>query len=262
MKEYRVVKMHSEELGREVSIYIMLPQSYFKSEKFYPVLYMHDGQNIFDGLGSYHGESWGILEAYEEHPDLPEVVIIGIENGGKARSDELVPFSFYFKDVKEAEYANVSFGGKTNDYLGFIINVVKPYIDKTFRTYKSPKNTGIMGSSFGGVCSTYAALQYTSHFSRFGFLSNAYFVVQKEMETLAKNTDLSDVKRLYMDVGTKEGSSSTERLSYVESNQRIYNILKEKMPRSRIRFDIVEDAKHNEPEWEKRFPDIIRFLFN
>lgn len=262
MKEYRVVRMYSEDLKREVRVFIMLPNTYFKNERFYPVLYMHDGQNLFDPATSYGGVSWGILEAYENNPDLPEVVIVGIENGGEERSNELVPFNFKFSEVGYPEWGDNELGGKTDLYMKFILEDVKPYIDKTYRTFKAPKNTAIMGSSFGGVCSTYAAIKYNDYFSRFGCVSNAYWVIQKEMEEFAETADLSNVKKLYMDVGTAESSTDIDSNNYIKSNQDMFDILSKKIDRSRIHFQTFDGAIHKESAWADRFPDIIKFLFN
>ena len=262
MKEYRVILFDSEELNREVRVYIMLPKNYDKGDKFYPVLYMHDGQNLFDDELAYKNMSWKILDAYENNPDLPELIIVGIENGKEERSNELVPFKFNFTNFEMSEYGTDDVGGKTDDYLKFITNSLKYYIDKNFRTFRSPKNTGLMGSSFGGVCSTYAALKYTKYFSRFGCVSNAYYVIQDELERLALDSDLSQVKKLYMDIGTKESKDEENALKDIESNQRIFDILNDKMDHSKIEFKIIKDAVHNELAWRIRFPDIIKFLFD
>ncbi len=255
MKEYTVFKIYSVELKREIRIFVSLPKSYYKTDKFYPVLYMHDGQNLFDDILTKYGKSWGILETYENHSDLPEIIIVGIESG-ESRSDELVPYKFKFD--KDGEF----FGGKTDDYIAFIINTLKVYIDRTYRTFKSSKNTGIMGSSFGGVCSTYAALKYSKYFTRFGCISNAYFPIQKEMIKLTKQADVSKIKKIYLDVGTKESESKERVTEYLESNQEIFDILKDKLDPEVIKFEIVKDAIHHESAWEKRFPEIIKFLFN
>lgn len=263
MKQYKVIRMFSEELQREVRVFIMLPKSYDNSDRFYPVLYMHDGHNLFDPKQSFSNVSWGILEAYQEIPDLPEVIIVGLECGeGHIRSDELVPFKFNFDKLGFPEYGKDDHGGLTDQYLSFLLEKVKPYIDKNHRTFKSPKNTGIMGSSFGGVCSTYAALKYNDHFGRFGCVSNAYYVIQEEMEELAKNSDLSNIKKLYMDVGTKETSNAIDNQRYLDSNESIYNILKVKLDDSKIKYVVAQNAIHHESAWAKRFPEIIKYLFN
>lgn len=261
MKQYTVLFIPSKQLNRTMKVFIMLPNSYTKSEKHYPVLYMHDGQNLFDEKLSYTGETWGVAEAYENHLDLPEVIIVGIETEDD-RTDLLVPFEFNFKDIGMSEYGTEPVGGMTDKYINFITKELKPHIDKTYRTFKSPKNTAMMGSSFGGVCTTYAALTQATNFSRFACVSNAYYVIQKEMETLAKNASLTKIKKLYLDTGTKETSTDISSEHYVSSNTDMYNILKEKINDSKIRFEIIEGAVHNEQAWRDRFPEIINFLFN
>ena len=256
MKEYRVLKMYSEELQKEKTIYLYLPKSYGVSEKFYPVLYMHDGQNLFDPKTGYMNVSWNIIDSYQENPDLPEVIIVGVDSD-EDRSDELVPYEFTYKNGVKA-------GGKSNLYLSFITSTVKPYIDTNFRTFKSPKNTGIMGSSFGGVNSTYAAFEYGAHFTRFGCISNAYYYggFFNKLKDLAKSSDLHSVKKFYMDVGTNETNDKSTNKLYIDSNKELYEILKEKLDESILRFNIIDGGIHHETDWEKRFPEIIKFMFN
>lgn len=256
MKEYRVLKMYSKELNKEKRIYIYLPRSYETTDKFYPVLYMHDGQNLFDDKTAHMNQSWNIMDAYTNHPDLPELIIVGVESD-EDRSDELVPYEFTYNDGSKA-------GGNADAYLSFIATTLKPYIDRTFRTFKSPKNTGIMGSSFGGVNSTYAAFVYGSYFTRFGCVSNAYYYggFFKELKQLAENSNLNSVKKFYMDVGTKETDNKSINSLYVDSNQDIYDILKDKIDESCLIFKVIEDGIHHETDWEKRFPSIIKYLFN
>jgi predicted alpha/beta superfamily hydrolase len=254
MKEYKVFIMESKELNREVRISVFLPNSYMNDDKFYPVLYMHDGQNLFDNNLASYKKSWGIMEAYETNPTLPELVIVGIDSTD-TRSDELVPFKFY------SEYDKRYSGGKSHNYYDFITKTLKPFIDKRYRTFKSAKNTGLIGSSYGGLSTTYAALKYSKYFSRFGCVSNAYFVVQDELENLIKNTSLLTCKKFYMDVGTKETGDKKEDKLYVKSNKSVYELLSEKIEPSNLKFEIVKDAIHNEAAWEIRFPEIVKFLF-
>ena len=251
--EYSVFKLHSEKLERETRIFVSLPKSYTKTDKFYPVLYMSDGQNLFDDKQASYGKSWGILDTYESYPDLPELIIVGIDSGDN-RNNELTPFAFEHKEEK--------MGGKIDGYLGFIIETLKPLIDKKYRTFKSPKNTGIMGSSFGGVLATYAALKYTDYFTRFGCVSNAYFPFQEQMIKLANESNVSNIKKIYLDVGTKESENKEYSTTYIESNEEMYDVLRGKLDKGTIRFELIKDAIHNESAWEIRFPDIIKFLFN
>ena len=251
MKEFRVLRMDSEELNREVKILIYLPKSYEQNDRFYPVIYMHDGQNLFDDDMAYK-TSWNILDHMEDE-DMPEVIIVGI-NSTSSRSDELLPMSF--------TYEGKEVGGKADQYYKFIISELKPMIDLRFRTFKSAKYTAIMGSSFGGVSSLYAAVRYTNFFSRFGCLSNAHYVLGDAFLDLIKESDLSKVRKLYMDVGTKEASGTViSSEDYVKSNEVLYDIIKEKLPEEDLAFQIVEGAEHDEEAWSKRFKEIVQFLF-
>ena len=256
MKEYHVLKIYSEELQKEKRIFIFLPKSYYISDNFYPVLYMHDGHNLFDDKQATYGKSWGILEAFEKDPTIPEVIIVGIETEGDSRSDELVPYVY--------EFEGNSYGGKADLYLKFITTKLKPYIDRRFRTFKSSKNTGIMGSSYGGLNALYAALVYGSYFTRFGCVSSAYFYggYFNKLKALVDSTNLKSVKKFYMDVGTKETDDLKQNNSYIKSNKEMYELLRNKIEEGNIRFDIIEDGVHNEKDWEKRFPEIIKFMFN
>lgn len=256
MKQYQVVQVYSQQLKKEKNIYIYVPKSYNYSKKRYPVLYMHDGQNLFDDRIAFMNTSWNIVKIYDKNPDLPEVIIIGIESD-EDRSDELVPYEFSFQDGKKA-------GGNADRYLSFITQTLKPYIDLTFRTYKSRNNTGIMGSSFGGVNSTYAAFKYSTYFTRFGCVSNAYYYGElfDALKALAKSSNLDCVNKFYMDVGLVETEDKKINKKYLDSNNEIYEILKEKIPKCHLQFNIVDDGIHHETAWEKRFPEIIKFLFN
>ncbi len=255
MKEYKVFIINSKELKREVRVYVYLPKSYRKTDEYYPVLYMHDGQNLFDNKLAFHGKSWGIMEAYKDNPYLPEIIIVGIDSG-ETRTNELVPFEFIDADDK------LSYGGDSSNYYDFITQTLKPFIDKRYRAFKSAKNTGIMGSSYGGLSSTYAAANYSKFFTRFGCVSNAYFPVQNDLEKLVEMASFLTVKKFYMDVGTKESENVNYCERYIRSNKAIYNIISEKIKPERLRFEIIEDAIHNESAWEIRFPEIIKFLFS
>ncbi len=254
MKEYSILIMYSKELERDVKVYISLPKNYFETDELYPVLYAHDGQVLFKDYDDYNGESWGIMEKYMNDPDLPELIIVGIASG-KTRNNELLPVSV------ERNKSGKFFGGKASEYLDFIVNRLKPIINKKYRVLKSPENTGIIGMSLGGVCTTYAATKYSDHFTRFGCCSTAFPPVRKEMVEIVKKSDFSNVKKMYLDVGTKESESEKGSEAYLETNKEMYGILKEKLDPERIRFEIIEGAQHDEPDWADRFPEVIKYLF-
>lgn len=255
MKNYELFDVKSEELKRNVRVSVYKPKNYDESDLSYPVLYMHDGQNLFDDTKATYGKSWGIVEAFEKDPSLPEIIIVGIDST-ENRSNELVPFVFY------SEYDKRFSGGSSDKYYEFIIHKLKVLIDQKYRTLKEKEFTGICGSSYGGLSSIYAALKYPNTFTRFGCVSNAWFEVQKELENMINNTHEFTCKKLYMDVGTKETTSKKENKKYIASNKAIYELLSKKIDASNLKFEIIKDAIHNEAAWEIRFPEIIKFLFS
>lgn len=255
MKVYQVLIINSKELQREVKVSVFLPKNYDNTEKNYPVLYLHDGQNLFDDDLAKDGKSWGIIEAYENDINLPKIIIIGI-NSVDTRTEELVPFVFKTKINKELH------GGNSDNYYNFITKTLKPVIDNKYRTFLSADKTGIMGSSYGGLSSTYAALRYSKYFTRFGCVSNAYSPVINEIEELILSTTFSTVKKFYMDVGTKETESKKHNNEYITLNMAVFELLSNKMEPHKLRFEIINDAIHNESAWEKRFPDIVKYLFS
>lgn len=256
MREYRVIDVYSDELKKIKKIYLYLPQNYETSDENYPVLYMHDGQNLFDDQTAYHKRSWRILEELEAREDWKNrLIIVGIQSDNQ-RTDELVPYDVTFEGDKNV------YGGKANQYLDFISYTLKPYIDQRFRTLKDPYNTAIMGSSFGGVNSFYAALQYHHIFGRFGCVSNAfhYGFFDKIKKDLSRS-DISSIYKMHLDFGTKESSNGIENQGYIDSNKEIYELVLKQLHDHQVRLVVVEDGKHHERDWQKRFIDIISYLF-
>ncbi|KFZ26062.1 MAG: enterobactin/ferric enterobactin esterase [Candidatus Izimaplasma bacterium HR2] len=255
MNKYKIFKIKSKELRREVVVSVYTPKSYETSDFSYPVLYMHDGQNLFDDNLATYGKSWGIIDTYENDPSLPEIIIVGIDSID-TRTDELVPYKFIEDDDKEPV------GGKAECYYDFITKNLKPIIDKNYRTLKSEKHTGVMGSSYGGLSSTYAAAKYPEFFTRFGCVSNAYYPNQDEIEKLLKNSTFPTCKKFYMDSGTKEIDNEKHSKQYLKSNQSVYDILSGKIEPDKLKYMVIKDAIHNEAAWGIRFPNIIKFLFS
>lgn len=228
------IKMYSTELSRDVDIYIYLPKSY-DGEKSFPVVYMHDGQNLSDPELTTYGDVWQVEDAFNYK--IRELIVVGISSpvGGTDRWDELCP------------YESDKCKGLGKEYLDFVSRVVN-YIDLEFKTFPSPENRLLMGSSLGGLITTYAAAHYTDIYSNFACVSNAYWFDERILDEVPK---IKDVK-FYMDVGTAEGKSG-----YVELNDRAYSLLNNKDSM----YVKVPGAIHNEQEWAVRLPMILRWFF-
>lgn len=257
MREYRVFQLYSDELKKHKRIYVHLPKDYDNSAEYYPVLYMHDGQNLFDDQTAYHKRSWRIIEELERNEQwFNTLIIVGIESDID-RNDELIPYPFRLKEDGPL------YGGRAIHYLDFIVETVKPLIDKRFRTMKDPSNTALMGSSFGGVNSFYAALQYSHVFHRFGCLSNAFhYGFYNPLKELLQRSDLSTVIKLYLDFGTNETTDEEENQAYMTCNKEIYQLIQEKTSKNQSKLVVIDGGKHHERDWQKRFIDVISYIFS
>lgn len=223
-------------------IWIYLPESYETSEKRYPVLYMHDAQNLFDTRTAFSGE-WKVDESLDSLR-TPEVIVVGIEHGNEKRIEELTP------------YPNEKYGGgKADAYLDFLRNTLKPHIDTVYRTLPKAEHTGIMGSSLGGLTSFYAGINYPETFQKIGVFSPSFWYSQ-DIFGLVRNKGLDKGQKFYFMAGTAEDEEMITDLEKMLSLLQ-QNGLEEK----NVQVKIVQDGQHNEVFWSREFPQAIRWLF-
>ncbi|MFI8688280.1 alpha/beta hydrolase [Rossellomorea sp. NPDC077527] len=243
-------------LNRKRTVRVYLPEDYHDAApKSYRVLYMHDGQNLYRDEDAGYGMAWRIGEYIEK--EKMELIVVGIDcNEGLNRLDEYGPWeSRAMSDVFSADRKSI--GGEGKAYIEFIVNELKPMIDRKYRTI--PGETSMAGSSMGGLISTYAACKYPHIFKRVASISSAYWFNQDEIEKYIEDSDLSAVERFYMDIGTKENTESINDLTYIDSSRKVYRLLKDSV--QDCRFEIVEGAEHNEMAWRERVPKIFDYLF-
>lgn len=233
------------DLNRSRKIRMYLPPEYDSSEKHYPVLYMHDAQNLFDDATSYAGE-WKvdeILNGLAKSHQL-NVIVVGIDNGQDKRLTELSGWD-------HPEYG----AAEGKQYLAFITDVIKPYIDSNYRTKADVSNTAIMGSSMGGLMSFYAVFSRPDVFSKAGVFSPSFWYSSQTFE-FAKLNPLPKSARLDFLVGTKEGDE------IVKDMQKMLSIVKQSgHPARNIKSRVVDGAEHNEAFWSAEFADSILWLF-
>ncbi|MDX1762177.1 MAG: alpha/beta hydrolase-fold protein [Christiangramia sp.] len=240
-KNVTSIEFKSKKLDTLKKIWIYLPENYKQSDKKYPVFYMHDAQNLFDRQTSFVGE-WKVDEALDSLKE-PEAIIVGIEHGGNKRIEELTPFP-------HEKYG----GGKADTYLDFIIEELKPKIDSTYRTYSNYKNTGIFGSSLGGLVSFYAALKYPETFGMVGVYSPSFWFNDKIYD-IAEETELNPDTRFYFLAGTAESEEMQPDL------ERMINLLISKgLKTENFQVKFVEGGEHNEAMWSQNFPETYIWL--
>jgi predicted alpha/beta superfamily hydrolase len=243
--------------GRRCWVY--LPPNYFTSNDRYPVLYMHDGQNLFDPATSFAGE-WKVDETCESlisSGQIPPIIVVGIENGGTSRCSEYTPFST----------SNLSCGGGAESFLQAIRDVLIPEVNARYRTETGPEHTYMAGSSLGGVLSTYAGYAHADTWGRVAALSPSYWA-QGPLYTLVSTTGRPPcLTHFYQDMGTIESGSTTDANNngiddYVETLRQMRTIALAQGFVQGVDFMSVESAGHvhNESFWAQRLPSVLRFL--
>ena len=227
------------QLGSERKIWLYLPYNYSETEKRFPVLCMHDGQNLFDNNSAFAGE-WHIDEKLDSMK--AETIVVGIEHGNEKRIDELTP------------YENKKYGGGHADkYLDFIVNTLLPYINENYRTKTNRENTIMMGSSVGGLLSFYALLKYPKVFGKAGVFSPSFWF-SEELYNLVHSVERINSK-IYFMAGDHE---STEMIPDLD---RMYElVLFKTTDKKHIIKKIVHNGRHNGTLWSNEFADAYLWL--
>jgi predicted alpha/beta superfamily hydrolase len=235
-------KFEMPQLGRERRIWIYLPAGYQSSKKKFPVIYMHDGQNLFDNYTSGYGE-WGIDEILDKLGGQKECIVVGVDHGGDYRITEYDPY--------DSKYGK----GRGNDYVDFMVKTLKPYIDKHYRTKPNPANTTVAGSSMGGLISMYAALKYPGVFGNAGIFSPAFWIAPEIYQYAQQQQKLSVKSRFYFVCGDAESGSM------VADMKKMAAIIRNKIPGEKnAPVVIVKGASHNEKQWNGDFLGFYEWL--
>jgi predicted alpha/beta superfamily hydrolase len=239
----RLSNLWSPELRNRRSIDVYLPPSYTRSRRWYPVVYMQDGQNLADPATAFAG-TWELPKALRQLArEGLEPIVVGIHNSGDARLSEYSPFP----DARHG-------GGRGDEYVRFVAGTLKPRIEARFRTLAGARHTAIAGSSMGGLISLYAVFRYRRVFGAAAALSPAlWFGDRRIFGYIEKSTARPDA--IYLDVGTAEGPEALRDV------RRMRRILLTKSPRPpRLAYVEAEAAPHNESAWAARLPQALRWL--
>ena len=235
------------QLNRQRRIWLYLPPDYNSSNKRYPVLYMHDGQNLFDQTTSFSGE-WKVdetLNTLHEQGDHG-IIVVGIDNGGADRLDEYTPWS-------HPTYG----GGNGDNYIDFIVETLKPYIDENYRTYPQPEFTGLMGSSLGGLISTYGIIEHQDVFGKAGCFSSSYWLYDNPYEHVRTTGRQADLK-VYLIAGGQESSDVDVVADMYRMEQTMENV---GFSATRIKALDHPDGMHSEWYWAREFAEAYLWLF-
>lgn len=238
-------EFYMPQLNRHRRIWLYLPPDYDASGKSYPVLYMHDGQNLFDIATAFAGE-WEVDEALNllaaDGKQVP--IVVGIDNGGNYRIDEYTP------------WANPQYGGGAGDlYARFIVETLKPYIDQHYRTLPNRDHTGVMGSSLGGLISHYIGMKYQNVFSKAGIFSPSYWF-NDSVYDFSYLTGAQHPMRLYIMGGFAESGGLVQQMNKMKDT-----LVATGFRPDQLMLKVVEGGQHNEALWRSQFSEAYQWLF-
>jgi len=239
--------------GRQITIY--LPPGYdADAQRPYPVLYLHDGQNLFEDHRAFvHGQTWRAAHTAERLIHLGEIeplIIVGIDHAGEGRIDELTPT----KDLR------LKRGGQAKAYGRMIVEELKPLVDREFRTRPGAADTGLGGSSLGGLVTLYLGLRLPLVFGRLAILSPSLWWDGRNLLGRVRRNRHAARARIWLDMGTREGRAY---LQNVKNTRELRDLLVARGWRAGFDLEYAEDAGagHSEDAWARRFPEVLQFLY-
>ena len=233
---------------RDLIVYVP-PGYYEQPQRQFSVLYLHDGQNLFDGATSFiPGMDWHVGQTADyciHNGKVEPLIIVGMYNT-KARIREYTP----------TQVPKLG-GGRADRYAKFLIEEVKPFIEREYRTLSGPQHTGIGGSSLGGLVSLYLGLKHSQIFGRIAALSPSVWWNQRVIHRFAEAAPVEPRPSIWLDIGTREGPR------IVDDVERFRDVLLGKGWHldNDLHYERVEGAEHNEAAWAARVAPFLQFLF-
>ncbi len=267
MSKLEIFEVSVPQLDSTRTVRVYLPAEYFQNnKKKLPVLYMHDGQNLFDDKTAFCGKSWDARKTLDNligKKVIPPMIIVGVDNGDDQRRFEYSPWvNSYGGELLGLSH---SIGGKGDAYADFFVNTLMDIINKKYRVLTDFNNTFISGSSLGSFISIYIMAKYPDRFSKVGAFSTASWAAEECFLKYIKSSALGKNEAFYIYVGTKETSNQ-----FLPNFPKIYQDCSENLKdaliengcdEKSIKYVVGENEIHNEASWRKFFPDFIKWIF-
>jgi predicted alpha/beta superfamily hydrolase len=230
--------VYSPQLNNQRDVLVYLPPGHQAGDSRFPVLYMHDGQNLFDRGTAFGGNEWQVDETLQalSAEGLPAIVV-GLPHAGDSRLPEYSPFPGFSEARGDA-------------YLAFVIETVKPLIDGAFRTQLEREHTGLLGSSMGGLISLYGFFRHPEAFGLVGTLSPALWYTRGAIYDFVSKAPFVPGK-IYLDNGTRENSAARMERLLIEKGYQ---------PGRDLLYLAEDGGRHTETAWARRLPNSLRFL--
>jgi predicted alpha/beta superfamily hydrolase len=241
----------SRSLRNQRDLIVYLPPSYEEqTAQRFPVLYLHDGQNLFDGTTSFiPGMDWHVGQTADRciyEGRIKPLIIVGVYNTGKQRVREYTP-------TRVPKLG----GGQADRYAKFLTEELKAFVDEEYRTLSGPEKTGIGGSSLGGLVSLYVGLKLPHIFGKLAALSPSIWWNQRVITRFAEAARVHPRPRIWLDVGTREGPRTLQDV------EQFRDVLLQKGWRlgDDLHYERVKGGEHNEAAWSQRVGPLLEFLF-
>jgi predicted alpha/beta superfamily hydrolase len=237
---------------------VWLPPEYddpVNAGRSYPVLYLNDGQNLFETSTAFGGVEWQVDETADRlirEGTIPPLIIVGIDNTGKNRFREYMPHRSLNPMMLRVQGSR---------YPNFLIKEVMPFVARNYRVATGPENTGLGGSSLGALIALYTATVRRDVIGRLLLESPSLWASNRQLIR-----DAHDVRRwpdrVYLATGTAEGGREDRDRSVVDDVRELAGILRRAgLDDNRLRLVVEDGAPHNESAWARRFPGALTFLF-
>jgi predicted alpha/beta superfamily hydrolase len=236
---------------RDVIVYV--PPGYDTSDARYPVLYLQDGQNLFDAATAFFGNEWRADVAADDairDGSVEPLILVGLYNTGVRRVSEYTPT----RDRRSRK------GGKAGRYAQMLARDVKPFIDHHYRTRKSAADTGVGGSSLGALVSLVAGLSYPRVFGKLALMSPSVWWDEHAILTVIESWRPARRPRIWLDTGTAEGNNPAKVVADARC-MRDALAAKGWSEAADLHYEEAQGHAHNEQAWGARFGRVLEYLF-
>jgi enterochelin esterase-like enzyme len=221
----------------------------------YPVLYLNDGQNLFESSTAFAGVEWQVDETADRlirEGAVPPMIFVGIDNTGKERIREYMPYRSMHPRMLRV---------RGRYYPDFLMKEVMPFVQRNYRVASEPENTGLGGSSLGGLIALYTAIARPGMIGRLLLESPSLWASGRQLLKESRSVRIWP-ERMFLAVGTSEAGSAERSRTVVDDVRELAAIMRRAvLSESRLRLVIKDGAGHNEAAWAERFPEALQFLF-